>query len=256
MKVIEIEATTRTEIRKNKVKKLRKDNKVPVVIYGEGSMPLTIDSADALKIFKSRHDNFLIKLSIDGDKEKDALLKDIQLDPVKNVVSHLDFLELIKGKTITTKIPLNLEGTPEGVKLGGIIEHFLWEVTVECLPKDIPEIFKLDISDLNMGDSLHVKDLKIDEGIKMVDKPDQVILTIALPTGVAEEKEEEEIEGEEGEEVEGEEGEAAEGEEGEAKEAKEGEEGEGAVKGKKMTPEEMEEARRAKRKDDFKSKKK
>ncbi len=257
MKVVEIEAESRKEIGKNKVKKLRKEDKIPVVIYGEGSIPLTIKASDALKLFTLRHDKFFIKLKIDRKDEKDALLKDIQLDPVKNIVSHLDFLELIKGKTITTKIPLVLKGDPEGVKMGGIIEHFLWEVTIECLPKDIPESFELDISELNIGDALHVSDLKAVEGVKMIDKEEQVIMMIGLPTGVGEEVEEEEaIEGEEGEAVEGEE--AVEGAEGEAKEGKEAAaEGEEVKeKGKKMTPEEMAEARRAKRKEGFADKKK
>ena len=79
MKIIEIQATTREMLGKNKVKQLRRDNKTPVVIYGDGSTPLTIDTMDALKIYQMRHENFLIKLSIDGKKEKSALLKSIQM---------------------------------------------------------------------------------------------------------------------------------------------------------------------------------
>lgn len=210
MKRIEIQASTREELGKNRIKKLRKDNKVPAVMYGDKSHTLSISSIDALKIYKARHDNFIIKMILDGKNEKEALLKDIQLDSVKNSVIHMDFLELIAGKTITTKIHVELEGDPEGVKLGGIIEHFLWEVHIECLPKDIPEHIKADISNFQIGDSLHISDLKFGEGIKVLDKSDQVILTIGLPTGMAEEAAEEV----EGEEAEGEkaEAEAAEGE--------------------------------------------
>ena len=261
MKKIEIKAETRKEIGTNKVKKLRKTMKVPIIIYGDGSIPLTIDYSDALKIYNLRHNNFLIKLSIDGGKEKNALLKNIQLDPVRNEVTHLDFMELIEGRTISTKIPLHLEGTPEGIKMGGIVEHFLWDVNIECLPKDIPEQLKLDISNLNIGDSIHVSDLKLAEGIRILDNDDQVILTIGLPTGMIEEKEEVEEELEEG--VEGEE--VAEGEEAKegAEKAEAKEEGkekkepaEGKEKGKKMTPEELEAARRTKRKTDHEDKKK
>jgi len=262
MKTIEIQAETRKALGKNKVKKLRNAKKIPVIIYGDGSLPLTINYSDALKVYNLRHDTFLIKLSIDGNKNKNALLKNIQMDPVKNKVNHLDFMELIEGKMVSVRIPLELSGIPEGVKMGGIIEHFLWEINIECLPNNIPENIKLDITNLNIGDSIHISDLPVAEGVRILDKEDQVILTIGLPTGMVEEKEEEEIpeeeleegaekaEGEEGaEKAEGEEGEATEGK-GEKKEAAEGE------KGKKMTPEELQAAMKAKRKEDFKSDKK
>lgn len=218
MKIIEINATTRKETGKAVAKQLRRDKMIPIVMYGGEPQSLTVGMIEAVKLYNARHENFLIKLKIDGKDEKDALLKEIQLDPVKNTVNHLDFLELIAGKTLTTKIPLTLEGTPIGIKMGGIIEHFLWEISIECLPKDIPESYSYDITGLDIGNSLHISDLPVQEGVKILDKDEQVILTIGLPTGVAEEAEEEEVaEGEEG-------AEAAEGEEKDAKKDNEKEE--------------------------------
>lgn len=203
MKRIEINAMTRKEKGKNEVKKLRSDKKVPAVMYGNKPYSFSVSSVDALKLYQARHDNFIIKLKIDDKEEKEALLKDIQLHPVNNSVVHLDFLELIAGKTITTRIPIELTGTPEGIKMGGIVEHFLWDLHIECLPKDIPELITADIENLQIGDSLHIDDLEIGEGIRVLDKAEQVILTIGLPTGMTEEKEEEEGEELEGEGVEG-----------------------------------------------------
>ncbi|MBU1076146.1 MAG: 50S ribosomal protein L25 [Spirochaetes bacterium] len=224
MKKIEIKAYDRKEIGRNRIKKLRREDNVPAVMYGDKPLTLTVSGIDALKLYRARHENFIIKLTLNDKVEKEALLKDIQLDKVKNNVIHMDFLELIEGKTITTKIPVELEGTPEGIKLGGIVEHFMWDIHIECLPKDIPERITTVISEMQIGDSLHISDLEIGENIRVLDKPEQVILTIGLPTGMAEEVEAEGVEGEEGEGA-AVEGEAAEGE-GKA-------EGEKAEEGKK-----------------------
>lgn len=188
MKIIEINSNERTDIGKNLVNKIRNKGLVPAVLYGTEPKTLTVALSDAIKLYNARHENFLIKLKINNDI-KDALLKDIQLNPVKNNVIHLDFLELVAGKPIAVKIPIQLTGTPMGIKLGGIIEHFLWEVKIECLPKNIPEFITIDISNLNIGESIHIEDLKVPQGVKVLDKAKQVIVTIGLPSGIAEEKE-------------------------------------------------------------------
>ena len=189
MKTIEINSDERTDIGKNLVNKIRNKGLVPAVLYGTKPKSLTVTLSDATKLYNARHENFLVKLKINNQDTKDALLKDIQLNPVKNNVIHLDFLELIAGKPIAVKIPIQLTGTPMGLKLGGIIEHFLWEVKIECLPKDIPEVITIDISNLNIGESIHIADLKVPQGVKVLDKAKQVIVTIGLPSGIAEEKE-------------------------------------------------------------------
>ncbi|MCD6300242.1 MAG: 50S ribosomal protein L25, partial [Dehalococcoidales bacterium] len=139
-----------------------------------------------------------------NDKEKiDVIVKDYQIDPIRKSLIHLDFLEIESGKELRTEIPIKIVGESKGVKKGGILEEFLREIEVECLPKDLPEYIELDISDLDLGDSFHVSDLKVKEGIKILSSPDQVILTIGVPSKVAaaaettEEEEEERPEEEE-----------------------------------------------------------
>ncbi|MDD5065588.1 MAG: 50S ribosomal protein L25 [bacterium] len=188
MKIVEIKAHKRDKIGKNKVDKLRQSTKVPAILYGKESIPLVVEDPEAKKLYSLRHENFLVKLMIDDMQAKEALLKDIQLNPVKNNVIHLDFLELVQDRPIKVKVPVELDGTPVGLKQGGITQHFLWDLTVKCLPKDIPEHIKVDISSLDIGDSIHVKDIKVDSKVKVCDKSSQVVITIGLPTGVIEER--------------------------------------------------------------------
>ncbi len=190
MEYLEIQAFTREEKGKNRVKKLRANNFIPAIIYGGEPKLIKLTLADVDRLYNMRHENFLVHLNIDKKERKDAFLKSIQYDPVTNKIIHIDFVELIEGKSITIKIPIELKGTPEGVKKGGVIEHFLWEVNIECLPKDIPEHIEADISHLEIGDSFHIQDLKVPEGIKILDKMDDVIVTIGLPAGVGAEEEE------------------------------------------------------------------
>jgi large subunit ribosomal protein L25 len=190
MKYVEIKAFLRDEKGKSKVKKIREKNYVPAVLYGGENTLIKLNFSDAEKIYNLRHENFLVHLILDGNIKKDAFVKDIQLDPVSNKVIHIDFIELIENKLISIAIPIELKGTSIGVKKGGIIEHFLWEVRVSCLPKDIPEHIEADISNLDIGDSLHIKDLKVPEGVKVIDNPENVILVVGLPTGLREAVEE------------------------------------------------------------------
>ncbi|MBN1897874.1 MAG: 50S ribosomal protein L25 [Spirochaetes bacterium] len=225
MKYVDIEAITREEKGKNKIKKMRAQNYIPAVLYGGELKIIKLSYKEVEKLYNMRHDNFLIHINIDKKDKKDAFLKAIQYDPVTNKIIHIDLIELIAGKTVHIKIPIELTGSPEGVKMGGVVEHFMWELNIECLPKDIPELITTDITNLQIGDSIHVSDLQIREGIRVLDKPDQVILTIGLPAGVGAE-EEEAAEAAEGEVAEGEavEGEAAEGEVAEGEEKKKGKE--------------------------------
>ncbi len=216
MKFIDINVLTREETGKNRIKKMRKANFIPAILYGGEQKMIKLHTSDVDRIYNIRHENFLIHLTIDEKDKRDAFLKSIQYNPVTNKIIHLDLIELIKGKAVSIKIPIDIKGTPEGVKLGGVLEHFIWEVEVECLPKDIPDKIEIDVSNLKIGDSLHIRDLAVPENVKIVDDPEKAILTIGLPAGVGEEEEAAEAEAAEGKEK-------AEGEEkAESEKAKEG----------------------------------
>ncbi|MBT9148193.1 MAG: General stress protein CTC [Syntrophomonadaceae bacterium] len=132
-----------------------------------------------------------------------VLVKEVQRHPVTGRLLHVDFYRIQQGKKLIVSVPIALTGEAPGVKIGGVLEHMLWEVEVECLPKDIPEKIEIDVSSLNIGDALHVRDLTIGEGGKIVTNSEKTVISIVPPTVIKEEvlPEEEEVVEEEKEEV-------------------------------------------------------
>jgi len=117
-------------------------------------------------------------------------LKEYQTHPVTDKIIHIDFLAIHEKETITIDVPLEFIGKPVGISKGGILEILLHELTIECLPSEVPDKITVDISNLDIGDVLHVKDIKVPKGIKVVDNPEETVATIL--TEAKEEVEEEE----------------------------------------------------------------
>lgn len=181
----------RKDLRKGTTKQLRRDGQIPAVIYGKNeSKSIYIEAREFDKKFHHISENTLITIKI-GRKKHDVLIKDYQENHLKNYMVHIDFYEVEQGKLLRTNIPVHLEGSAKGVKEGGLLEQTLHEVEVECTPKDIPESFILDISALEMGESLHVSSLTAPKGVKILSGEDETIVTITAPRLEAEEGEEE-----------------------------------------------------------------
>lgn len=209
------------QVRKSKGKgaarRLRRDNKVPAIFYGPKTEPvmLAVDYPELSRIMKhSSGDNVIIDLQFQSDQgaeTRKVMLKELLLDPIKNTCLHADFYEISMDKEITVGIPIHLINTPEGVALGGVLQHVRRELTISCLPSNLVDFFELNVESLQIGDSLHIRDIEIPEGITCIDEDHLTIAIVAAPTVVEEEEEEEEegIEGEEGEEGAPEEGTAA-----------------------------------------------
>jgi len=195
-----LNATLREERGKGPARRYRMQGFIPAIMYGyRGTKILAVKRADFESIFEEIGEHSIITLNVDDKEKVDVIVKDYQIDPVKKNLIHLDFLEIESGKELRTEIPIKIIGESKGIKKGGILEEFLREIEVECLPKDIPEYIELDISELDLGDSFHVSDLKVKEGVKILSSADQVILTIGVPSKVAaaaEEEEEKEVEAE------------------------------------------------------------
>jgi large subunit ribosomal protein L25 len=173
---------------KSIARRIRRAGRVPAVIYGEVKQPLNI-AVDAHDLeMKLREKVSLFNISLDG-KEHPVIVRDIQYHPVKSNVLHIDFLQVKKGHKITMTVPIKLEGKPEGVKAGGILEELKREVTIEVLPKDIPDSIIVDISGLQMGDGVHVRDL-LAENFEIQDDLDDFVCRVEMPR-TAEETEEE-----------------------------------------------------------------
>lgn len=191
MKEVTLEATSRTDSGKGVARKLRSGGRIPGVVYGREEKPLAIElSYDSFHIAMKGvgGENLLINLHIDGKKTaKKAIIKDLQRDPVDGKLLHIDFMHISMTEEIKVTIPVVLEGTPDGVKnFGGIMSWVIRNVEVSCLPKNIPDKITLDVSNLKIHDSIHVRDIQI-ENVEILENPDQTIVSIVPPTVVKEE---------------------------------------------------------------------
>jgi len=201
--------TKRKRMGKSGAREIRKEGNVPAVLYGKGTEPLSlVINPSELKTALSTEagENTLLDIRVkDGEAEtpKLSLLREIQYDYLTSKPIHFDFQALDMKKNITVNVPVQIEGRPIGVKEGGILEEVLREITVECLPTNIPNSFILDVTEMDIGDSIHISTLEIEEGVTILHEPEDTIVTVLAPKIEAVETEEE-LEGEEGEE--GEEG--------------------------------------------------
>lgn len=180
MKKVAMSAVLRSETGKNSCRRLRAAGSIPAVLYG-GKEPVTIavDKTEFQKNFRHISENVLIDLDIKGGEAKEVLIKDYQIDPLSNRLTHLDFFEIVRGKKIHTRIPVSLTGTPIGVRLnGGMLDQLAHEIHVECLPKDIPEVIAIDIANLDVNQALHVSNINLPEGVVSLDSPETVIAVV------------------------------------------------------------------------------
>lgn len=182
----------RTSVGKNAVKALRKEGLIPAVMYGHSeNVLLSVNEREFGKKFKVISENTIIDLK-DGDDVYHVLIKDFSENVVKGFIEHIDFYEVEKGKVLHTVVPVHLEGSSVGVKLGGQLEHVLHEVQVECLPKDIPAEISVNIEKLDLGQSIHVNELPEVAGIKLLASPEQVVVHVTKGGGSSVDAESEE----------------------------------------------------------------
>ncbi len=210
---IVLNGKVRTEAGKGSAHKLRAQGSLPGVFYlGEKvNQPIQIDDHELQLILKQKPS--IIRLKLDDGSDYECVVRDLQLDPITGSILHIDLMGIVRGQKMTVQVSVELEGSPYGVRTqGGVLQHVIHEINVECLPKHIPDKFVLDISELAIGDSLHVSDIEV-ENVRILDDPENTVVSVAVPRVEIEVVEEVEEEGEEGEEAEGEE---AEGEEEEA----------------------------------------
>ena len=157
----------------------RRNGKIPAVIYGHREPKgLLIDAHEFNTKFMTISESTIIDLQVDGESH-DVLIRDYQEDTVCGAITHVDFYEIERGKVLRTNVGLHLSGTAIGIREGGILESFVHELEVECLPKDLPESIDVDITHLELGHSVHVRDINAPSGVELLNPQDQVICTIA-----------------------------------------------------------------------------
>lgn len=184
-------AKIRNEKGKQAAKKLRRENRIPAIFYGPGapSLMLTIDAHELEMIMKKKTgENVIIGLDIETDKGTDSrtvILKEFHSDPVKQDFLHADFYEISMDKKLTVDITLHYINTPRGVINGGMLQPIRREITVSCLPDKLVDFIEVDVSGLDIGQSLHVKEISLPDGIQCIQDPELTVVTVMAPSIVA-----------------------------------------------------------------------
>ena len=193
-----IKSEQRQGLGSNAARRLRKQGFVPAVLYGESmeSRPLVVSKKDIVQILRLESgENTIFKVAVDTDMY-DAMIKDLQVDPVTDELLHADLIRISLDKRVRVTVPVAHCGEPVGVKTeGGFVDFVTREVEVECLPRDIPESLSIDISELHIHQSCRAEWMSIPPGVRLVTEPATVLVLVSLP------HKEEEFPGEKPEEV-------------------------------------------------------
>ena len=184
MSTATLSATLRSESGKGAARALRRAGSVPAVIYGHKRQPmsLAVPTRELERLLERvSAETTVVELSIDG-KVSRTLIREIQKHPFKKQLVHIDFLELVAGEMITVNVPLVVVGVSVGVRsFGGILDQTMRELAVTVDPSSIPNHIDIDVSELGVGDSIHVRDLKLPAGITVLDDPDASVVVVAAP---------------------------------------------------------------------------
>ena len=183
MAEVTLEVERREATGKEVAKKLRREGRVPAVVYGAHREPvaITVDRKSVSELIqKSDHgvrSVFLLKMK-GTDQQRHAMIKDITIDPVSRKMMHIDFVRVLMDEKVRVTIPVHLNGTAIGVKEGGLLDFQIRDLHVECLPNAIPDSIEVDVSPLGSHDYYRVKDLKVPEGVKVLDDPERVVVGV------------------------------------------------------------------------------
>ncbi len=183
-----IPAELRTETKKGAARRLRQENFIPGVVYGPRTETRLIRiSLAALKksLEKAGTERALYDLKIEGQEEASSrvvMFREIQVHPVTRQYLHVDLFEVAMDTEITVSIPVHVVGKPEGVKQGGVLEQVIREIRVQCLPSRMPAHFEVDVSSLEVGNSLHISDILKEEGVEILEDLNRTVATVLAPT--------------------------------------------------------------------------
>lgn len=188
MEKVILKAEVREGTGKRIAKDLRRKNTIPAVVYkgGKDAMKLQLSVREFEQVLRTKAgENVIVTLKIAGQdakaKDKTVLIKEIQREPIKDRILHVDFNEISLTEALKIDVPLAAHGEPEGKKEGGTLEHVMWELQVECLPTNIPEKIEVEVSHLKIGDSIYVKNIIAPEGVKILTDPELIAMIVKPP---------------------------------------------------------------------------
>jgi len=171
-----LNVTLRTELTKKANYLLRKEGKIPAVVYGGKEVRyVVVDNREFEKKYHKAPESMIISLMLDGQELCEVLIKDYQDDILTGMMQHIDFYEITRGVLLKTMIPVHMEGTPVGVKAGGVLEQIVHQIEVECFPRHIPEKIVVDVSALDMNDAVYAKDLPVNPDVKYLIDAEEII---------------------------------------------------------------------------------
>lgn len=201
MEQVSLSGRKRGEKGKNAARRIRAAGSVPAILYGagiDGSAPLTLNTKELEKVLHTHAGgNVLVSLSLEGEAgATTAMFKEVLRHPVRGSIQHVDLVAIQMDHKVTIEVPLHIVGKAAGLAFGGIIQHETRTVTIECLPTQIPDSIDVDVTNLNIGQSLHMSDLMLPEGLSVVDEPETTIVLMSAPTAEAAPKTAEEVQAE------------------------------------------------------------
>lgn len=201
MEKVKIKSSIRTELGKEEIKRMRKKDCVPAVVYGKDLNLVIKLEHDAIKTLKNIHfsESTIVNMEVEGSDKKalSVMIKDAQFNPVTDQLMHVDFIKVALDEKIHVKVPISLEGEAAGVKEGGTLDQMLWDLEIEVLPTNIPEKISVDVTELTIGHSLHVRDIKISSGLKVLTSEEETVAAVSAMKAEQEPTEEEILAGEE-----------------------------------------------------------
>ncbi len=185
MKSIEINVTPRAQMTKNELSRFRGEGNIPAILYGRGmeqNINLSLQVTEFAKLInKHGRSSVLVFKSQDSKLNgMSALIKEVQKDPITDVYLNVDLIAIRKGEKLTISLPIEFVGEPAGLKQGGVIDVQRRQIKVECLPTDIPEKISVDISQMNLNDVIHVSDIKVADGVRIVDDKSFAVISVKI----------------------------------------------------------------------------
>ena len=195
MSQVVLAARTRQDAGKAAARKLRNQGQFPAVFYGPGTEPLllSVDQREFETLLRhTSGENLIVELQVESEPARQAMLKELQVHPLRRTVLHADFYEISMDREITVNLPVHLINTPVGVTNGGILETVRREITITCLPSKLVPALEADVSALDIGDALHVSDLILPEGMVSDEEGYLTVAVVSAPAVAPEEAEEEE----------------------------------------------------------------
>ena len=187
MKTIELAVEKRSTTGKNEARRSREGGRIPAVVYGAGkpNVPISVDRKALSDVFREgagENAIFLLKLA-GSDQSRHAIIREMQRDPVSRKPLHIDFVRVLMDVKITINVPIEIVGIAKGVKTDqGILDVVTREIEIECLPGNIPPDIPVDVTELAIGDAIRVSELKVPEGVTIVDNPEKVVVHVTHPT--------------------------------------------------------------------------